>query len=228
MNTTNTYNFECIRQHPDRLRLVVLVDITRSAAIDELERLVEQGATGVRMRADWRSPGDDPLAFWRAAMRLDLPVSCMGTSAEFADPEFSELLGALPDLSIIIEHLGGNNRPDAEVAPYPLRQKVFDLARFPNVFIKVPGLGEFCKRAIPLDPTFPFEPDNLPLLEIAHAAFGPDRMMWGSDYSPVSMREGYRNALHYPREYFAAYHLADCAQIFGGTAARIFNFMSGV
>jgi L-fuconolactonase len=219
----NAYNFECVRQHPDRLCVVALVDVNRATAGDELERLAEQGAKGVRLRADWRSPGDDPLAIWRAALRMGLLVSCMGTPAEFAASEFAELVQTLPDLPIIIEHLGSGSQPDGESAPYPIRQQVFDLARFPNVSIKVPGLGEFCQRAFPLDSEFPFERANLQLLDRAYAAFGPDRMMWGSDYPPVSNREGYRNALHYPLNYFSTHHAADCPAIFGGTAARVFD-----
>jgi len=43
----------------------VLVDHTRPDALAQLARLAEQGAAGVRFRADVRSPGDDPLAIWR-------------------------------------------------------------------------------------------------------------------------------------------------------------------
>ena len=34
-------------------------------------------------------------------------------------------------------------------------------------------------------------------------AFGPRRIMWGSDYPPVSSREGYLNSLRTPQEYLA-------------------------
>ncbi len=219
----NMYNLECVQRHPDRLSLVVLVDVKRPTAVAELERLVEQGAKGVRMRANWRSPGADPLALWRAALRLGVPVSCMGASKDFAAPAFVELVQALPELTIIIEHLGSSSQPDGEVSPFPLRQQVFDRARFPNLYIKVPGFGEFCPRAIPVNADFPFERDNLQLLDRAYAAFGSDRMLWGSDYSPVSNREGYRNALHYPLDYFKAQHPEACDAIFGGTAARVFG-----
>ena len=35
----------------------------------------------------------------------------------------------------------------------------------------------------------------LPLIDMAYEAFGPQRMMYGSDYPPVRRREGYRNSL---------------------------------
>ncbi len=32
-------------------------------------------------------------------------------------------------------------------------------------------------------------------MDMAYQAFGPQRMMGGSDYAPVGAREGYRNSL---------------------------------
>ena len=34
-------------------------------------------------------------------------------------------------------------------------------------------------------------------------AFGPQRVMWGSDYPPVSSREGYHRSLQFPLGYFS-------------------------
>ena len=72
---------------------------------------------------------------------------------------------------------------------------MFDLARFPNAYVKIHGLGEFSQRAMPPTEPFPFVEPIAPLIEMAYEAFGASRMMWGSDYPPVSMREGYGNAL---------------------------------
>jgi L-fuconolactonase len=70
---------------------------------------------------------------------------------------------------------------------------------------------------------FPFVEPILPLLELAYEAFGPRRMMWGSDYPPVSGREGYANALRLTMDQFADKSEEDRALIFGGTAASIFR-----
>src|SRR5215469_3625471 len=63
----NTYQTECVRQHPDRLASVVHINGNEAAAPSVLERLATEGAVGIRLGADIRSPGDDPLAVWRAA-----------------------------------------------------------------------------------------------------------------------------------------------------------------
>jgi L-fuconolactonase len=47
-------------------------------------------------------------------------------------------------------------------------------------------------------------------------------MMWGSDYPPVSAREGYGNSLHLPMKQLGSRSEEDRALIFGGTVRRLF------
>jgi L-fuconolactonase len=109
------------------------------------------------------------------------------------------------------------------------RERAFALARFPNASIKVPGLGEFARRALPVaQGDFPFVQPIPDYLEQARVAFGPSRMMWGSDFPPVATREGYRNALRLCIDQFAARSDADRALIFGDTARACFNMRTSV
>jgi L-fuconolactonase len=219
----NDYQAACVARYPGRLASVVLVDTQAPDAPQQLEGLAEAGAAGVRLRADTRSPGGDPLAIWRKAEELGLPVSCNGGVEEFASARFAALVEALPRLPIVIEHLGSLNHPHGEEPPYEMRRRIFSLARFPNVYIKCHGLGEFCQRTTPVQQPFPFERPIPPLLEMAYEAFGPERMMWGSDFPPVSGREGYANALRLTREQFASQSERDRERIFGGVAREVFG-----
>lgn len=176
----------------------------------------------MRLGPSTRSPGDDPLAIWRVAGALGLAVSCGGSGAEFASAAFASLVQALPEVTIVIEHLGALSRPDRDDAERAARQRAFALARFPNTAIKVTGLGEFCTRALPVTEPFPFVRPIPDYLEQAYAAFGPQRMMWGSDYPPSGAREGYGNALYLTMAQFATKRDEDRATIFGGTALRLF------
>jgi L-fuconolactonase len=47
-------------------------------------------------------------------------------------------------------------------------------------------------------------------------------MMWGSDYPPVSQREGYGRSLSFVRERLAGASAAEQGLIFGGTASAVF------
>ena len=219
----NEYQFQCMCRFPERFASVVLVDVRSPDAADELDRLVDQGASGIRLRPSMRSPGDDPLAIWRKAAELKLPVSCSGTSVDFASDEFANLVQAFPDLPIAIEHLGSVNTPDDEIEHSGIRSKVFALSRFPNVYIKIHGLGEFCKKMRKISGQFPFETPIPNALEMAYEAFGPERMMWGSDYPPVSGREGYGNALRFTLEQFVSKDQKDRNMIFGEVARSVFG-----
>jgi L-fuconolactonase len=220
----NDYQADCVRRYPGRLASAVLVDWTKPDALATLENLAGQGAAGLRLRAPSRSPGDDPLAIWRKAEQLSLPVTCGGTAALFADDAFAGLIQAVPNLPIIIEHLGSVNKPGGEAAPFEIRNKVFALSRFPNTYIKIHGLGEFSPRNETITEPFPFEGRVPPLLDLAYEAFGPERMLWGSDYPPVSAREGYYNSLHYTLDYFKDKPAAERELIFGGTALKLYRF----
>jgi L-fuconolactonase len=225
----NAYQIECQRRYPGKFASVVLVDPTTPDAPAALARLADGGASGVRLSATTRSPGNDPLLIWRAADRLGLAVSCAGAAADYVAPEFVELVESLPGLTIVLEHLGSLNRPDRSERERADRQLVFALGRFPNLYMKITGLGEYCERASPVTEPNPFVQPEPDLLAQAVNAFGPHRLMWGSDYPPVSMREGYTNALKLPLERIRALPTisdAEVQQIFARTALAVFPVRS--
>ena len=218
----NSYLVECMRRFPGRFSVVALVDTDKPDAPNRLAEWVERGAEGIRLRSAARSPGSDPLAIWRKADELGILVSCSGSADEFASPEFENLIKELPGLKIVIEHLGGGGR---DTPPYDTYRKVLALARYPNTFMKVPGLGELCPRPMPLIYPMPFT-EIPPLIEMALDAFGANRLMWGSDFPPVAAREGYRNALKMPMEHVKFKSEADKEWLFGETAAALWKFPS--
>jgi L-fuconolactonase len=221
--TDNGYQRSAVRRFPGRFASAVMVDTTDAGAAEQLKREVDLGATGVRLHPDTRSPQGDPLAIWHAAARLGLSVSCGGMSAaEFATDEFARLVEALPQVRIVLEHLGGGVAPVVNPEALAERRKVFALARFPNVYLKVPGLGEYCRRTLPVREPFPFETPIPPLLDLALEAFGAERLMWGSDYPLVSAREGYGNALSLVRQHLTGLPQAQQELIFGSVALRLF------
>ena len=59
---------------------------------------------------------------------------------------------------------------------------------------------------------------------MAYDSFGPQRMMWGSDFPPVSLREGYHNSLRFTMEQMPFCSQEDLEWIFGKTAASVWKF----
>lgn len=219
----NSYQFACVQAHRGCFANVVWVDPAAPDAPETVARLAAQGAAGVRLRPGARSPGTDPLAIWRAAQACGLPVSCVGNAEAFTAPAFEELLQAVPALPIVLEHLGDTSKPMLTEADGELRYTVLRLARFDNVSLKVPGFGELVPRdATALQGGRTFGGAAAALLESAIAAFGANRLMWGSDFPVVSSREGYGNALAQVRECLLDHSAPVRDAMLGGTARRVF------
>jgi L-fuconolactonase len=212
-NSDNDYLVDCLNRFPERLAAAMIVPEEDDGTA--VRRWAECGIQGIRLRANARAATEDPLAQWRAAAAAGLVVSAPSRVDWLLSAEFTEVVDLFPNLAIVIEHLGGVGT-DAE-APYTEFRRALELASSrPNLSMKIPGFGEFCPVPLPFDPI-------PPLARMALDAFGPERLMWGSDYPPVSSREGYDNSLRIPLEYFADLSAPDRDSIFGGTAQTIWG-----
>jgi L-fuconolactonase len=221
----NQYLLDCAARCPDRFSAVVAVDVARHDALQDLERCRDAGAAGVRLRPTARSPGADPLAIWHCAADLGLPVSCVGNPASFNGPELDEVLRTIPGLTVVLEHLGGTSTADAGDAERAARARTWQLAKYPSVCMKVPGLGEFEPRVTPFSGAqMPLDQSSArQVLVGAIAQFGVERLMWGSDFPVVASREGYANALNWCRDLVCELTGGAAAQIFGTNALAVFR-----
>jgi L-fuconolactonase len=215
-NTDNSYLVDCLERYPGKLAAAMIV------AEDDDGRAVRdwaaRGIQGIRLRANARATASDPLAQWRAAAETGLVVSAPCQPAWLLSTQFLEVIDTFPDLHIVIEHLAGVGT-DA-VAPYDeFREALQRVASRPNLSMKVPGFGEFCPLPMPFEPI-------PPLALMALETLGVERLMWGSDYPPVSSREGYGNSLRVPMEHFSHVSESDCNAIFGGTAQAVWGLPS--
>ena len=220
----NAYQEQCVARLPDRLAHVGAVQAAAADAVQKVTALTRRGMAGLRLRSDARSPGDDPLAIWRAAADGGLAISCGGPAASIVSGEFAAIVREFAAMPFVIEHLGGWTRPDCDHSPQ-VWQGILALADYPNVILKIPALGQLAPRAVgqPL-------PAHAPVLDAAKGAiliealdaFGAERLMWGSDFPVVASREGYANALDWIRMLFAERSSEEREAIFGGTAERIF------
>jgi L-fuconolactonase len=217
----NDYLFECAERFPGRFKVTVLVDPEDPDQPGTLAKLAKRGAAGIRLYPQSRAAGKDPLATWKKAGDLGVVVSCLGGTELFAADEFHATVKACPGTTIVVEHLAGakpTTMPDD-----PQFRKALELARLPNTYIKIPGLGEFTPRPPRLAPRLNFGKVQ-PLIEKVYEAWGPRRMMWGSDFPPVAGREGYRNALDGLRNHPALKNGDDGEWVLGKSAAKVWGF----
>ena len=147
--------------------------------------------------------------------------------------DIMQLASAFPDVSIIVGHCGG---PVSHAGPLAARPEAFArwqyriqrLAKHPNVFMKLGGLGlevmGFGFEALPEKPSSQVLADAWrPYIETCIAAFGARRCMFESNFPPDGMSCSYGNAWNAFKRITAGYSAAEREQLFSGTAARVYH-----
>ena len=92
-----------------------------------------------------------------------------------------------------------------------------------NIFIKIPGQGEYTKRPKKLNENFDLG-DVPPLVDIVYKKYGSEKMMWGSDFPPCAGREGYMNTLKSIENNKIFTSKKHMQNVIGNTAAKIWGF----
>lgn len=101
-------------------------------------------------------------------------------------PEILALADAVPELWMTVDHLGKppTGTPRAPLAPDPgWLRAISALADRPRITIKLSGLPAETGGAWTAAQVAPF-------LDAAADAFGPDRLIWGSDWPVSAIRDG--------------------------------------
>ncbi|AKC69449.1 amidohydrolase family protein [Pandoraea oxalativorans] len=222
--TDNSYQSACVKRYPTRFTSVVWVDVDAPDVVSTIERHAQEGASGIRLRPAVHAANKALPSAWAAAAACGLAISCVGNSAAFADAGFTTLLKALPEISVVLEHLGATSTAPSTEAEIAARRNVFALAALPNVMLKLPGFGEVVTRSpSALRDGRPFGEGLPAAVADALVVFGPERLMWGSDFPVVGSREGYGQSLGIPRAALGCESDSALAAIFGGNALRVFG-----
>ncbi|SKA75552.1 Predicted metal-dependent hydrolase, TIM-barrel fold [Prosthecobacter debontii] len=139
---------------------------------------------GVRWRGDLvklDASQDQVLSGARSLAEHDLELDLNGPSSTL--PQVEKLAQAIPSLRIVINHVGGAGDPQKLKPEW--QAHIQAVAQCPNVFMKVSGMPE---QTRPEDGNTPQDLSYyLPVLEHLWSHFGPDRLIYGSNW-PVSDR----------------------------------------
>ena len=119
-----------------------------------------------------------------------------------------------PDLPIVIDHAAKPLVAHGQLDPWcdDLRA----IAQLPNVFCKLSGLVTEAHSDWQAADLAPY---------CAHVleCFGPDRVMWGSDWPVLELRTSYSSWLDVARELTARFTPDESAAVFEGTARRVYR-----
>ena len=148
-------------------------------------------------------------------------------------PELAEFARAVPDLTIILNHIGGLVRigpyadRDDEVLP-AWRRGIATVVACPNVIIKLGGVGQrrfgfdWPERARPIGSAELAEA-LAPLMQYCIEQFGPDRCMFESNFPVDKVSYSYNVVYNAFKRLSQGYSATERAAMFHGTAARVYR-----
>lgn len=216
----NSYVADSVARFPDRLTGVFTVDILADDAAERIAYWNDRGLTGLRIFSkgstiakQWLSLDDDRLApAIEKTIELGLSL-CINVHANEEELlQVHALLKRYPSLPVILDHLGRVKVSDG--APYGKAKPLFDLAQYPNMFLKIsPRL----LQDLGADGSVGTPETFIPTLV---KAFGANRIAFGSNYpaSKGSLSE-IVNAMKLALQVLSA---DEQQQILSGTAARLY------
>lgn len=174
----NSLVADALKAHPDRFAGVFSVDVLKDDAPQQIRKWVDQGLTCLRLfttgstmpnQAGWL---DDPRTFpaWAAAQEIGIPV-CVQMKLSAVN-QLRVLLERFPKTTVILDHLASADASDG--APFAKAGPLFDLAAFPNVYLK----ATIRNVRMIAEGGGPFEPWFRKVVDV----FGANRIAWGSNF----------------------------------------------
>ncbi len=202
------------------------VDFENSDQRHHLERLARHPKfVGVRPMiqdiadVDWMLRDEVQWAY-RAIVDLDLTFDALGFPRHLDN--FLTLLGRYPDMRVVIDHAMKPAIRDHAEGPEGFERWAEGMSRLAEqtrACCKFSGLVTEAKEDWTRD-------DLRPYADHLFAAFGPARVMWGSDWPVCRLRASYDDWRAAAQDLTAHLSAPERAQVFGGTASRFYRLES--
>ena len=210
-------------------------------AVRRAKHSQRKGLLGLRAIIGWPLDGSEVRRFeagaWNpifaACEKHQVPLFTFVTRLL---PRAADIAKRYPGLTLVVDHLGLRQPPMDEPENPPLKSlhELLDLAKYPNVHVKLCGLPSLSREP------YPYRDVTSGLRAIVDA-FGPGRLMWGSDTTRFAGRIGivrfqnprtleqyqgkhtYAEALHFIRD-SDVLTPSEKEAILGGTIRRVLGW----
>ena len=229
------YLSEIIKRYPGRFAGVGVYDEGAPDQAKDLDdRMDKAGLQGIRIGkvdSNAKTPEDPtrysmfPLLKAMAKRNLRVWFYAESTQVELLD----NVLNILPELVVVFNHCGfmvslenlavdQHRRPHftTEMPPNTL-SLLGRLSERPNTYVHFSGQYAFSHEAYPY-------PDMFPVAQHLYDTFGPDRMLWASDFPWIAEHPGYREQLALVDVLLPDLSDIEKQKITGGTAESLFEF----
>jgi L-fuconolactonase len=198
------------------------VDLTSPTVGDELDELLERPSgrwlVGVRHQVhdeqdpDWLQRADVHRGL-AAVQRRGLTYDLLVRAREL--PAATATVRRFSELQFVLDHIAKPRIADGQDDPWTQRMPA--LAAEPNVSVKLSGMVTEANWAA-------WTPDDLrPFVERVVGWFGPDRLMFGSDWPVCLLAGSYDEVMAGLTATLMPSTPSELAQIFGGNTQRVYR-----
>jgi predicted TIM-barrel fold metal-dependent hydrolase len=158
----------------------------------------------------------DDLKFMASA---GLSMDTVGSSPRVM-ADLVRLNDQIPELRIVVDHLPQLNPPAEAAAFKEYENTLRELAKRPQVILKVSAVLRRVDGQVPTDPAF-----YKARLDQIYGIFGEDRLMFGSDWPNSDNWGSYDQVFAVVREYFASKPLGVREKIFWRNSHRAYRWI---
>jgi L-fuconolactonase len=212
----NSYVADAVAAVPKRFTHVFSVDVLAPDAVQKIDHWLSRGGTGLRLFTTGSTMPDqatwfvDPKTYpvWEHCAAKNIPV-CMQMGQK-AIPLLRQVMDKFPKVTMLLDHL--SRVPFEEGPPYAQAETFFELAKYPQVYVKVTPINVSPKSWGKATPETFFAK--------VIGAFGSQRIAWGSNF-PNSVGT-LAEILGAARKAFAFAKPFDQDWIFGKTAQVLY------
>ncbi|MAG13337.1 MAG: amidohydrolase [Spirochaetales bacterium] len=130
----------------------------------------------------------------------------------------TELVDSFPEQQFVIDHIAKPQIKEGILSPW--REDMAEIAKRENVFCKVSGMvTEATWNEWTAEDFFPY-------LDVVFNAFGPERIMIGSDWPVCTLSGAYPAVIGIVKKYLGSSDTTSRDQVLGGTCARFYGIDS--
>jgi L-fuconolactonase len=211
----NSYALDTMKKHKPLFMAVSRVNPLDEAAPEHLSQLTEQGFRGVRL-----SPGADASGdwirearmsrLWKRAESLKVPMQILAPITRM--PDLIPLIEQCPELDVVIDHMA-----DCPIDQPEQLEKLIALARYPRIFVKISHMWSISRQPYPWL-------DAQEYVKRLYSAFGPKRLMWGTDWPVCKQWTTYQETLSVVRDDMRFLNEEDKSWILSKTVERVWPF----
>lgn len=126
-----------------------------------------------------------------------------------------KLVSSFPDQAFVIDHIAKPDIINADIDQW--KQDIRKVAQFENVYCKISGM------VTEADWNNWKNEDFKPYMDTVVEAFGPNRVMFGSDWPVCLLAASYNEMLGIVQEYFSSYSGDEQENFFGLNAIRFYK-----